>query len=82
MKKIIVLFVFTSLFLTSCDEELLTPFTPGALTDDIAIQTSTDLRRLMNTSYGLMTNREEQVFTSVFVLVAVHPLAKSLVTLN
>ena len=66
MKKIIVLFVFTSLFLTSCDEELLTPFTPGALTDDIAIQTSTDLRRLMNTSYGLMTNREEQVFTSVF----------------
>lgn len=66
MKKIIVLFVFTSLLFTSCDEELLTPFTPGALTDEIAVQTSADLRRLMNTSYALMTNREEQVFSSVF----------------
>lgn len=66
MKKIFVLFVFTSLFLTSCDEDLLTPFTPGALTDEVAVQTSDDLRRLMNSSYALMTNREEQVFSSVF----------------
>jgi hypothetical protein len=66
MKKIFVLLVFTGLFLTSCDEDLLTPFTPGALTDDVAVQTSADLRKLMSSSYNLMTDREDAVFTSVF----------------
>ena len=66
MKKIFIYLVFTGLFCTSCDDNLLTPFTPGSITDDIAVQNSTGLRQLMNSAYNLLTNREDLVFTSVF----------------
>ena len=66
MKKLILLFVFTGLFTVSCDDNLLTPFTPGALTDAIAIQDSNGLRKVMSSGYNLMTDREDSVFTSVF----------------
>ena len=66
MKKLILLFVLTGLFTVSCDDNLLTPFTPGALTDAIAVQDSNGLRKLMNSGYNLMTDREDSVFTSVF----------------
>ena len=66
MKKIFILIVFAGLFYTSCDSDLLTPFTPGSLTDDVAIQNSAGLRKVMNAGYNLMTDREDIVFSSVF----------------
>lgn len=66
MKKLILLFVFAGLFTVSCDDKLLEPFTPGSLTDDVAVQNSTGLRKVMNSAYNLMTNREDIVFSSVF----------------
>lgn len=58
--------MFTGFFTVSCDDNLLDPFTPGALTDDLAISNSTGLRRVMLSAYNLMTDRESMVFTSVF----------------
>jgi hypothetical protein len=66
MKKLIILLVFTGLFSVSCDDNLLTPFTPGSLTDDVAVSNSTGLRKVMNAGYNYMTDREDIVFTSVF----------------
>lgn len=66
MKKLFILFVFTGLFTVSCDDNLLTPFIPGSLVDEVAVQNSTGLRNLMNSSYNNATNREEYVFSSVF----------------
>ena len=66
MKNIKFLFILASFIFVSCDKELLEPFTPGALTEEVAIINSSDLQRLMNSSYLLMTNREESVFSSVF----------------
>ncbi len=53
-----------SLFV-SCDNELV-PFTPGSLTEDVAITKSSDLARLLNSGMNLMTNRAEYVFSSIF----------------
>lgn len=58
--------MFTGLFTVSCDDNLLDPFTPGSLTDEVAVQDSNGLRKLMNSAYNLMTDREAIVFTSVF----------------
>ncbi len=68
MKKFLILLSISGLFLatTSCDEDLLEPFTPGALTEDIAVTNVTQLGQLMNSAYGLLFDREEAVFTSVF----------------
>ena len=67
MKKVLLLMsIFTGTMFVSCDEGLLEPFTPGALTEDVAIQTSTDLQGLMNSTYANMFSREDAVFTSVF----------------
>src|SRR6478672_9566399 len=66
MKNIFKVLLFSSILFVSCDENLLDPFTPGQLTEDVAIQTSADLGNLMNSSYSNMFNREESVFTSVF----------------
>lgn len=66
MKKIFgLLFVSLSL-LVSCDNDLLEPFTPGSLTEEVAITKSSDLVNLLNASLNIMTNREEYVFTSVY----------------
>ncbi len=66
MKNTFKLLILSSLFLVSCDDNLLEPFTPGALTEEVAVQTSGDLQRLMNVSYQQLFGREEAVFTSVF----------------
>jgi len=66
MKNIFKLLLFTSLLFVSCDDNLLEPFTPGALTEDVAITTSTNLRNLMNSTNALCYDREACVFTSVF----------------
>lgn len=66
MKKILLMSVFASMFFTSCNNDLLEPFTPGSLTEDVAYTSSTDLQRLMNSTYGLLTNREDIIFSSVF----------------
>jgi starch-binding outer membrane protein, SusD/RagB family len=65
MKKIFLLF-FALTFLASCDDGLLEPFTPGSLTDDVALSSSADLQRVMNSAYNLLTDRTDVVFTSVF----------------
>jgi starch-binding outer membrane protein, SusD/RagB family len=65
MKKIFLLFIATTL-LVSCDDGLLEPFTPGSLTADVAITTTDDLQRVMNSAYNLLTDRSDVVFNSVF----------------
>ena len=66
MKKIFKLVILTSFVFVSCEKELLEPFTPGQLTEEVAVTTSGDLQRVMNAAYNNATNREEHVFTSVF----------------
>ena len=66
MKNIFKLFILSSVLLVSCDKDLLQPFTPGALTPDVAITTSSDLQQLMNSTYANFTNRQEFAFSSVF----------------
>ncbi|MDQ1855130.1 MULTISPECIES: RagB/SusD family nutrient uptake outer membrane protein [unclassified Chryseobacterium] len=67
MKKIFKYIVITSgILLTSCDNELISPFTPGSLTEETTVTQSSDLQKLMNSTYNLFSNRSEAVFTSVF----------------
>jgi starch-binding outer membrane protein, SusD/RagB family len=67
MKKIFLILLCTGFMFTSCDEEtLLEPYTPGALVEETAVQTSAQLRLLMNSTYANLYSREEAVFTSVF----------------
>lgn len=66
MKKIFGLLLVSLSLLFSCDNDLLEPFTPGSLTEEVAIKTSSDLTRLVNSGMNLMTNRTEYVFSSVF----------------
>lgn len=66
MKKIFgIMLVSMSLFV-SCDNEVLEPFTPGSLTEEVAIQNSTDISRLVNSSLNILTNRADYVFSSIF----------------
>lgn len=51
---------------TSCSDDLLEPYTPGQLTEDVAITTSQDLNNLMNAAYAILNSRNEQVDVSVF----------------
>ena len=67
MKKVLsILSLGCILFTTSCDDKLLEPFAPGALTEDIAVQTPDDLQSLMNTAYASLTPLSEIEFSSVF----------------
>lgn len=67
MKKILIYITLVSgLLLTSCDSDLLTPFTPGSLTEETAITQSSDLQKLMNSTYNILSNRSDVVFSSVF----------------
>lgn len=66
MKKIFRILLLSSVLFVSCDDDLLEPFAPGALTSDVAITNSTNLRNLMNSVYAQLFVREEAVFTSVF----------------
>lgn len=65
MKKIYGLLLLSLSLFVSCDNEL-EPFTPGSLTEEVAITKSSDLTRLMNSGMNFMTNRAEYVFSSVF----------------
>jgi hypothetical protein len=66
MKKIFGILLVSLSLLVSCDNDVLEPFTPGSLTEEVAIQTSTDLSRLVNSSMNILTNRTEYVFSSIF----------------
>lgn len=66
MKKLFILSLLAGALTVSCDNDLLEPFTPGSLTADLAITSSSDLQRVMNSTYGLAANREDIVFSSVF----------------
>ena len=67
MKKVFLLLsACAGTLFVSCDESLIEPFAPGALTETVAIQTSNDLQGLMNSTYANLYNREDAVFTSVF----------------
>ncbi|TAF09178.1 MAG: RagB/SusD family nutrient uptake outer membrane protein [Flavobacteriia bacterium] len=67
MKKYLsYLLVASTIFIVSCDEDLTETFAPGQLTEDVAIVTSTDMQRLLNSGYNILTNRTASVFTSVF----------------
>jgi hypothetical protein len=66
MKKIFILSILAIGVFASCNNDLLEPFTPGSLTEEVAITNSTDLQRLMNSTYGLLTNRQDIIFSSVF----------------
>lgn len=65
MKKIYGLMLLSLSLFVSCDNEL-EPFTPGSLTEEVAITKSSDLTRLLNSGMNFMTNRSEYVFSSVF----------------
>jgi len=61
------LLVFGGLLtISSCQEDLLTPYTPGVLFEDVAVQSSSDLQKLMNRGYTSLTPLEEIQFSSVF----------------
>lgn len=66
MKKIFGILIVSLALFVSCTNDLLEPFTPGSLTEEVAIKTSGDLSRLVNSSLNIMTNRTEYVFSSVF----------------
>ena len=65
MKKIYGLMLLSLSLFVSCDDQL-EPFTPGSLTEEVAITKSSDLTKLLNSSMNLMTNRAEYVFSSIF----------------
>lgn len=65
MKKI--LYITFALFgIYSCSDDLLEPYTPGALTEEVALVTSGDITQLKNSAMQLMTNRNAYTFTSIF----------------
>ena len=67
MKKYLGFFILCStFFLTSCDEDLLETYSPGALTEEVAVQTSADLGKLMNAAYIGLTPTSEIDFNSIF----------------
>lgn len=67
MKKYLSFFILgAGLLVTSCDESLLEQFTPGALTEEVAVQSSEDLAKLMNAAYINLTPTGEIDFNSIF----------------
>lgn len=66
MKKIFGILIVSFALFVSCTNDLLEPFTPGSLTEEVAVTKSSDLVNLVNSSMNLMTNRAEYVFSSIF----------------
>lgn len=66
MKKIFGILIVSLTLFVSCSDELLEPFTPGSLTEEVAVTKSSDLVNLVNSSMNLLTSRTEYVFSSVF----------------
>ena len=66
MKNIKFLLVLGLIFVNfSCDRELLTPYYPGALTQDIAIKSTADLVKLMNNAYASLVPTNEFDFNII-----------------
>ncbi|MBC7654298.1 MAG: RagB/SusD family nutrient uptake outer membrane protein [Oligoflexus sp.] len=65
-KNIIKSILFGSVLLTSCNRDLLSPYTPGALTQEVAIKNVSDLSLLLNSAYSAVNSRTESEEVSVF----------------
>lgn len=61
--KAIIIGAFT---LTSCNNDLLNPYTPGSLTQEVAITTVNDLNLLLNSAYANVNSRSESEGVSIF----------------
>ncbi len=67
MKKLVYIsLIALAGFTTSCSDDLLETYAPGQITSDVAFQSSSDLRAMLNSAYGVMANRSESEFVSVF----------------
>jgi hypothetical protein len=66
MKKIFGILIVSLTLFVSCSDELLEPFTPGSLTEEVAVTKSSDLVNLVNSSMNILTNRADYVFSSIF----------------
>ena len=67
MKKILnTVILASSIILVSCSNDVLEPYTPGSLIEEVALTSSSDVERVLNFSYAQLTNRTESVFSSVF----------------
>lgn len=67
MKKIFLYVSLIAITLSSCTtDDKIEPFAPGAVTEDVAITSSTDVQRLLNSSMASMMNRSEYAFVSIF----------------
>jgi hypothetical protein len=66
MKKIFGILMVSFALFVSCTNDLLEPFTPGSLTEEVAVTKSSDLVRLVNSSMNILTQREDYVFSSIF----------------
>lgn len=66
MKKYIILLIAVIISF-SCSEDLLEPFTPGVVTDEVTlVSNSTNVQQLLHDGLNTLTNRDEFVFTSIF----------------
>ena len=65
-KNIIKAIVVGGFMLTSCNNDLLNPYTPGSLVESTAIIKVSDLALLLNLSYAAINSRSESVDVSVF----------------
>lgn len=67
MKKIFYIAIAVlGLTMTSCSEDLMETYAPGALTEDVALQTVDDVQLLLNTAYAGLTSRTQSEFVSIF----------------
>lgn len=67
MKKIFYIAIAAlSLTATSCSDELMETYAPGALVEETAIQTVDDLQLFLNTAYTGLTSRSQSEFVSIF----------------
>lgn len=66
MKKIFFIAIAVLLTATSCSEELMETYAPGALVEEAAIQTPDDLQLFLNNTYNGLTSRSQAEFVSIF----------------
>lgn len=67
MKKILYIAIAVlGLTTTSCSEDLMETYAPGALTEEVALQTVDDVQLLLNTVYAGLTSRSQSEFVSIF----------------
>ena len=65
-KNIIKAIIFGGFMLTSCNRDLLNPYTPGSLTQNVAISKVSDLSLLLNSAYSDLNSRSESEYVSIF----------------